>query len=304
MTKSRFLIFKLFILASLGLSGFFFSSQARAASFSLHPATTNPGLGQFFAVDLVLNSEDEDINAVEGQFLFPSSKLELIEISDGGSPVSFWVEAPVLAAPGEIAFSGIMPGGYSGRQGRLFSAVFKAKESGSIELSLVEYHAFLNDGQATQTGTKFEPATMLILASSSEPTSVYKKAEDNEAPEEFVVYLSRDPEIFGGDWFVSFSSQDKKSGISGYFVQEQRAGKKRQAEFVPAQSPYRLKDQSLESNIIVKALDRAGNERLSTLSAQAPVQSTYFGVTEAILAFFCLLAIISLWLWLRRRTKK
>src|SRR3989344_535718 len=62
---------------------FFFDSETKEAS---------PGAG--FQTDVLLNAENEEINAVEGKIIFPPELLELQTINDGNSIVNFWVERP------------------------------------------------------------------------------------------------------------------------------------------------------------------------------------------------------------------
>jgi len=94
--------------------------------------------------------------------------------------------------------------------------------------------------------------------------------------------VSRDPNIFDGKWFLVFATQDKGSGIDHYEVLERRELKIQKLGFSKekslhskfyilnpwrvAESPYLLKDQELKSYIYVKAIDKAGNERVATLS--------------------------------------
>jgi len=82
---------------------------------------------------------------------------------------------------------------------------------------------------------------------------------DTTPPEDFKPEIGRDPAIFEGKYFLSFATTDKTSGIDYYEVKE---GKR---DFKKAGSPYSLEDQSLQSTILVKAVDKAGNERISEI---------------------------------------
>src|SRR5207247_2300689 len=102
---------------------------------------------------------------------------------------------------------------------------------------------------------------------------------DTVPPEPFEPQISRNPNIFNGKYFLSFAAQDKGSGIDHYEVCEdigyriQDLGKiiarflniksySLNSCFVTAESPYQLQDQTLKSVIFVKAIDKAGNERI------------------------------------------
>jgi hypothetical protein len=82
---------------------------------------------------------------------------------------------------------------------------------------------------------------------------------DTTAPEEFVPEIGQDPSMFEGKYFLSFATTDKTSGIDYFQVKE---GKR---DFTKVESPYILKDQNLQSKILVKAVDKAGNEKITVV---------------------------------------
>ena len=86
---------------------------------------------------------------------------------------------------------------------------------------------------------------------------------DSDPPEDFRPEISRDQNIFENRWFLVFATQDKGLGIARYEVCE---GSKRKC--APAESPYLLKNQKLNKNIFVKAVDKNGNERIAIIPAQ------------------------------------
>lgn len=92
---------------------------------------------------------------------------------------------------------------------------------------------------------------------------------DNTPPEEFSPQIV---EIEGKKYLV-FSAIDATSGINHYEVSEQKMsgifgakGAEQEPKWEKAQSPYLLKDQKLQSVIKIKAIDKAGNERLVEIS--------------------------------------
>jgi hypothetical protein len=92
--------------------------------------------------------------------------------------------------------------------------------------------------------------------------------KDNIPPEEFLPEITRDPAIFEGKYFLTFSATDKQTGVDYYQVSEQKRiafivlGRE---EWKEAKSPYLLEDQGLRSIIKVKAVDEAGNERIEVI---------------------------------------
>jgi hypothetical protein len=89
--------------------------------------------------------------------------------------------------------------------------------------------------------------------------TVFRAMIDSVPPQEFKPEIDRDLSIFEGKYFLSFITMDEISGIDYYEIKE---GKR---NFERVKSPYLLKDQSLRSKILVKAVDKAGNERISEI---------------------------------------
>jgi len=91
------------------------------------------------------------------------------------------------------------------------------------------------------------------------PKVTFRAMIDSTPPEDFKPEIGRDPAIFEGKYFLSFATIDATSGVDYFEVKE---GKR---DFKRAESPYLLEDQSLESKILVKAVDKAGNERIAEI---------------------------------------
>ena len=242
---------------------FFFSyNSVKAAKLDLTSTIQEIGVNQQLQVDLVLNAEDENINAVEGKIKFPTDLLELKEIRDGNSIINFWIERPDEQQK-EIVFSGITPGGYADDQGLIFSMIFQTKKEGKDIIKIYGARTLLNDGKGTEAKLKISDFQFLI--SKEAPAKVpAPEIKDTDPPELFTPEIANDPNIFNGKWFLVFATQDKKSGIDRYKVCE---GEK---SFTIAESPYLLKNQSLNKKITIKAIDKAGNERIVVLPAQNP----------------------------------
>ncbi|MCH8244393.1 hypothetical protein IIB97_00710 [Patescibacteria group bacterium] len=229
------------------------------------------GLGQQFEVGVFLNTQEQEVNAVGGTILFSSDALKLEAIYEGSSVVSFWVQKPALRQQGEIVFSGVMPGGIEDGKGFLFSLVFLAKEEANVTFKTIEEKILLNDGQGTAAMIQRAPATLRITKTAIKEEFVLLL--DNEAPESFTPQIARDPNIFEGKWFLVFAAQDKISGIANYSVLETTRAEIGEApKWLTVKSPYLLRDQELKSYVFVKALDKAGNERIATLLPQNPRQ--------------------------------
>lgn len=286
-----------FITPFLFIALFLFSaSPIGAASALFEVKNQDIQVGAKFETEFFFNTEDEDINALEGKIVWPENLLELKEIRDGNSIINFWIERPRVSN-GEIIFSGIIPGGYLDKKGLILSLVFKSLQAGQGSIEIRDVKALLNDGQGTvvNTATPNLPLVISEQASSSQPIVV--ELRDTDKPEIFEPLVVSDPAVFNEKYFLVFAAQDKGSGIDRYEVCE---GEKK---CVAAASPYLLQDQSLRHDIFVKAVDRSGNSRLVVLSPDR-VAPWYEKNIIWVIIIILGLSIGSIFLWQRFKSAK
>jgi len=269
-----------------------------AAEIRLDAHKSEINLGEQFLVDIIIDSE-EPLNAIEGRLIFPADKLSVKEIRDGNSVINFWVD-PVRSCasngvekPGSICFSGITPGGFSGVNNRIFSVVFEAKNTGITSVVLQNTKALRNDGLGTETVLLTHNTAVSIKPGDSRTKGSPLSLTDTELPEYFNPTVESDLNIFDGKYFLVFATQDKASGIDHYEVREGEWG-----WFNVAESPYLLKYQSLDRKIFVKAIDKAGNERIAVLDAQqqAPWYRQYAILGILLMIVIVLFLLKKLWL--------
>ena len=265
-----------------------------AVEISLDAQIREMAVGQQFQVDILLNTDNKDINAIEGKIIFPKKLIELTEIKDGNSIINFWID-PVrncvsngVERPGEICFAGITPGGYSDKRGLIFSLVFQSTEEGQGTIKARDIKALLNDGEGTETGVTVSNLQFVISKQAPPPKPTPAEKKDIDMPEIFEPTVASDPTMFDGQYFLVFATQDKGSGIDHYEVCE---GKRK---CVVAESPYLLKNQSLDEKIIVKAIDKSGNERIVILPAQKPA---VWYKNYLLLAIIILVMAIAYFVW-------
>lgn len=253
-------------------------SEAMAAQLNLVSQVQGVGVDQEFRADLLLDTEGESINAVEGKISFPAELLELKTVEDGNSIVNLWIQRPEVRAVScsalcEFVFSGITPGGFNGKSGLIFSAIFEAKKEGVAKLEVKDARILRNDGAGSAAVLSTAPFEVAIFEEAQVEVPAIQKIEDREQPELFVPEIARDESISGGEWFIAFVTQDKVSGIDHYEIKESR---QKILTFFSrwraAESPHVLKDQELRSYIFVKAVDKTGNERIVKLSPQNPLR--------------------------------
>jgi hypothetical protein len=255
------------ILLFVGIRG------VQAAEIFFGTKTNEARIGEQFQVDVILNTEGEQINAVEGKIVFPDKLLEVKEIRDGNSIVSFWIDKPKVESD-KIFFSGIIPGGYNDSRGLIFSITFLAKKEGSGAIKFGEVKALRNDGQGTEVPLTISNFNFTVRETAKSTGQMPTAKEDRDLPEEFAPQIAADPAIFEGKWFLVFAAQDKGSGIDYYAIHETTRKRTRidTKDWQVAESPYVLKDQNLKSYIYVKAVDKAGNERIVSLTPRYPLK--------------------------------
>lgn len=209
---------------------------------------------------------------------------------------------------GRLHFSGGIPGGYCGRIpgdpgesniiGRIIfyvpNFIVGDVKNSAVNIDFINDNTrvFINDGFGTEEelitkGIKITIAEHSVLTGDAWEEQIKK---DKIRPEPFVIEINSRPDIFAGQHYIIFNTSDKQSGVDHYKVLEIRPseeigvepksgfwekllGKERPApEWKRGEIPYLLSDQELLSIIKVKAVDKAGNERLSEYIPPLPKQ--------------------------------
>ena len=270
-------VFKfLAVVFSLLLFAFSSTISVFATELYLEPSEGNYRPGDTFLVEIKIETEEECVNIVEANLSFSQDTLDAIDFSPGESILTLWLKAPTIdKSKGEISLIGGIPGGYCGRIpgdpgvsnliGRIIFKVpgIMVEELGE-NLAEVKFldssQVFLSDmlgtkAQLTTRGAKFEILSEEPEVSKGEWQEELEK--DTIPPELFEIEITQHPSIFEGQYFIVFSTTDKQTGLDYFEVKE---GKK---DWKRVTSPYLLEDQSLHSIIRVKAVDKAGNERIA-----------------------------------------
>jgi len=258
--------FVLAIMAVISICTFNIFSVSAAQLEVQIPSTI--GVSDSFILPVMLDSQGENINAIEGNLQFPSN-LILKEIREGSSVITFWVDTPKVEG-NVIHFSGVTPGGFNGK-GEVFTLVFTANNSSGGSFTLSGARALLSDGQGTETKLTLGSSVLNILPTGTGAIVASAISQDNTPPDTFDPIVGSDPNLFDGKLFVVFATQDKGSGIDHYEVAEKKGLEARNYDSLiwnTAVSPHQLIDQSRESYIYVKAIDRAGRERVSVVSPE------------------------------------
>jgi len=277
------------------------ASPLQAAFLYLDPAEVTINPGDTVVMSVRINpSANECINVVDG-ILEYDPQIQPVDISLGQSIFPLWVEEPTIDRENNrITWAGGIPNGYCGRiQGdprltnELMKIVFQVPGmrvgfGNNNPTTTVAFGdqttVYLNDGRGSIAELRTNTATVVV---GTQPGSEVKNEwsrlvnGDEGIPEEFSLTLQKTDGVFQGKYFIVFNTTDKQTGIAYYEIIEEpfeEAGLfgwgAANAPWEKIRSPYVLKDQSLNSTIRVKAVDKAGNEYIATLVPDAALRTT------------------------------
>jgi hypothetical protein len=279
------------------------ANLAQSASLYMDPAFSSIGRGDAIAVSVRLDTDeanDECINAVNAVIKYSENVIPA-DVSIGDSILSMWLERPKIDTVNRtITFAGGIPNGYCGRvvgdprlTNSLAQLIFRSpgfsigSNSEGTTTAKIEFTpettAYLNDGLGTKADLALFGASIdLSKNPGTQLNDPWRDAvvTDDVPPEPFSITLHRDDFAFNGRYFVAFNTSDKQTGIDQYQVMEEPLSEfwtfdwgRADAPWIVTPSPYELKDQSLNSIIRVKAIDKAGNEHIATLIPDEAVRT-------------------------------
>lgn len=254
-------------------------TTAIAAEVVFSPSEQLANQETSYTTTILLNTEGENINAVEGTLKIDPSLGTDIQISDSGSVVTYWVTQPYYNREQSVVrFSGALPGGYTGGSGILFSLILPPHPGENpLEqaINFTDFKAYKNDGlgsNAAVTTRSFSLGDIAGQIDEGLSDQLYLNGKkDDIQPEVFTPRIARDPNVFNNHWFISFNATDKQSGIDHYEIQESRTGSMNAGRWQRATSPYELQDQDLHSFVFVIAVDKQGNERIIKVFPRNPL---------------------------------
>jgi len=242
--------------------------------------------------------EGECVNAVDVSLTYEDG-VRPIDIIRADSILTIWLEEPVIHEnEKKITFAGGIVGGYCGRalgdpslSNVLASIVFQSPGFAIGGGTNTEPHirfeestsVLLNDGLGTEAPLRTDGARLTLESTPGD--TIHNEwntmvGEDIVPPSDFVVTLAQSENAFGGQYFVTWNSIDKQTGIATYEIMEEPLEDlyafewgRADAPWKVAESPYVLTDQTLNSTIRIKAVDKAGNETIAVLIPDEALRS-------------------------------
>jgi hypothetical protein len=314
MTFQKYHKYKYILIPIAVLLWFIQVNCAKAARIFPELSTFIESGKKVYQLSLFINTESESLNVIKGRLSFSFDNFSFVRQNRGGSIANLWLKSPTLVSQGEIEFIGGIPNGFNGERGYLFSEIFAPNTNTNnrqqlMDIGIRDLSVFLNDGKGTEK----------ILGDEQFPLKLDEAQKgdlfpDNDPPEVFAPYVTKDLNLEKGKWVVIFYAQDKGLGVDYYEVFEspvRHNPEEMENEDIDWKIPtygniYILKDQDLKSYIYVKAVDMAGNARIAEV---VPASGERLGASRykilAVLAIFvfALSGIFILSLKIRRNRK-
>ena len=250
-----------FIIFALMIGVFARPGSAFALGLNFDASISKISVGDTTLVKVYVDTGGKEINALQGALQITGS-AKISGVDTGGSIFNLWPEEPELVQNQEITFTGGTGGGVYGNKLRTFNFYITPTAAGNIVFTPVGIIGYLNDGLGT---TLAGDGTSLTIQAVNQPANSNTNnnlslQEDKTPPDPFTINLGRDESLFDGKYFISFYATDGDSGINRYEVKEGNSA------FETSDNTYVLKDQTLRSEVSVKAIDNAGNERVEVLN--------------------------------------
>lgn len=277
--------------------------SVEAAMLYVEPATAElqPGETAVLEVRVNVNEDvDECINLVDG-VLTASGDVEIVDTSIGRSILRLWVEEPTITDQ-TVTFAGGLPNGYCGRiagdpevTNVVAEIVVRSTATDGTDTSSTlsfadETTVYLNDGSGTRAPLDMYGAELSLVPRSDEPFTdewLERVEADTTDPEPFSISLEQNENLFNGRYYITYNTSDKQTGIAEYFVMEEPIQDTTLFNFGAASAPWRkpdfptiyeLEDQTLNSTIRVRAVDKAGNEYIATLVPDESLRTNPYNV--------------------------
>jgi len=227
-----------------------------------------------YATNLNLDTQGDNINALEAYLKYSSSEIKIIKILTGDSLVNFWLTTPTLKDSNIIHFSGIVPAGYTGN-GKVLTLVYQPLIlAGQIHFDLLNdkdhlSHVFLNNAQTTEQVFAKQTYQLLKPVSNNQTTAVV----DTTPPDPFDIIITKNNPVSVTDWLVTFDARDNLSGIDYYEMTAAPLESQLytdQNNWQRVTSPALFKPLVTDKFLAVKAVDKSGNSQMVVVNLYPP----------------------------------
>lgn len=296
--------FSFWTLLFITFSFFFIFHFTQASTLTLSTSNSTPYSGDEFTATLILDTENQIINAGEIYLELPEN-LIITDLTTPNSILKLWVKEPQINRQVISLIGGIPDPGFIGNTGLLATLKLKASTPGKITPILhPTSQILLHDGFGTPSSLTLKSSLSAVLpAHPGHLPQTPDSIKDTSPPINLVITLGKNLPELGGQWLISFSAEDLETGIKSYEIAEIpiKEALPKDSDWQPASSPYILKNQNKNHKIFVKAIDNAGN-----FSINHTIFKTGGSILPVFLFFviiFLLLLIIGWLIWLKLQKK-
>jgi hypothetical protein len=291
------------------LSLIFVPTVAFAAEVSLERAFDPFFEESIYEIQVVLDPEGSEWTAVQGEILFESDSVRLLDLKTGGSLVGLWVDTPEIKG-NRVRFSGMTPGGGGQEKGLLFSIFLQVAELQESEILTIELSDFVLSVYpdfSEPVEIKMSPLSLLLVSTSQPPQNV--QITDKTQPNGFSLSRIRSKLISSRHPVLLFQTVDDNAGISHYELFSSTREQEITEDFlesdgwVHVESPLILDKGLNDTYLYIKAVDRAGNVLTRSLdpeSEEPEVKRRAQLITLAVLFFLSLVILLYEHYFMRR----
>ncbi len=288
-------IFMTLVIAAL----FFAAPGVHAAELFLQSNTQAVHIGQEFAVDVMLDPENQNINAISLAVSIPQN-FTFVRSLDNDSIVPTWISRASVSG-NAVRLSGIVPGGFSGLidprspknilPGRVVRLILKATNAGAGMIEIKDAQLLVHDGAGSAATVRM--AAFPIRADAKLVPKEYA-INDTVQPVMMMPIIVQDENLFDGHLTVLFDASDQGSGIEHFEVKENLL------TWRVATSPYKLRQPYSAFSVLVKAVDQAGNQTVTKTKLPNAIRIRSF----AVIALLATVAIVFAYAIIRKALKR
>jgi hypothetical protein len=262
-----------------------FSSSCKAAFLSIESPEKVTSSGLPITVRIILDTEQDTLSGISGNFSFPSSLFDVKDISYEGSVVSLWSVSPSISQEKyidgrtHIPFEGIFPGGYKGvsspyydgiKPGLVFSVTLIPKEKGIGTFVIDEstFNAFDIDAHSIYSPIAVKTIEIPEIIKKNSNGQIPFSLEKEITSTAIDAFITQDVLVNNGSWYLVVHEDEGKSSIARIAVAETDTYSSADVRDVLWRSvtiPYVLLHQNRDKYIHIKVTYNNGTYSLSTI---------------------------------------
>jgi hypothetical protein len=139
--------------------------KAEAAALIFSPTSGSFTVGSTFDVQILLDTDDKSVNALDVELRFPPDKLQLVSPHTNVSVISLWTSQPQFNNEiGRVRLQGGIPRGINVNNALVGTLTFRVKSVGTAILTFADpSKVLLNDGLGTNDLSRKEGAVYALI---------------------------------------------------------------------------------------------------------------------------------------------